>query len=223
MQQSDFQQLTDLIPNVSHETYQTLGHFADMLWQWQKHINLVANSTINDIWQRHILDSAQLFLFAPQAQHWLDLGSGGGFPALVLACLLKQQNQQSGAGASVTLIESNGKKAAFLREVIRRLELPAIVHQARIETILPKLPVPEIITARALSSLDALCGYIAPLMARPGGKACHALLQKGQSAAAEISEARRNWQFSIDIFPSRLQNESSVLVIRHIQPLSPIE
>jgi len=120
-------------------------------------------------------------------------------------------------------VESNGKKTAFLREVIRQLDLPAIVHQGRIETILPKLSTPDIITARALSSLNQLCAYIAPLMARPSSENCRAILQKGQNSEAEIAEAQQNWHFSIDIFPSQLQTDSSVLVIRHIRPRLPSE
>ncbi len=117
---------------VSRETLMLLESYVEHLQHWQKTTNLVAPSTLSQIWSRHIVDCAQLLALQPQARHWLDLGSGGGLPGLVLACQLKE------LGGSVDLIESNSKKAAFLRHVATSLNLPARVHAERIETATPR-------------------------------------------------------------------------------------
>ena len=113
---------------VSRETQDRLDRFVETLLRWQDRLNLIANSTISEIWTRHIADSLQLLPLAPQARTWVDLGSGAGFPGLVIACVLADE-----AGTRVHLIESNGKKAAFLREAVRATGTPAIVHAIRAE------------------------------------------------------------------------------------------
>ena len=111
---------------VSRETQDRLDRFVETLLRWQDRLNLIANSTIGEIWTRHVADSLQLLPLAPQARTWVDLGSGGGFPGMVIACALADE-----VGTRVHLIESNGKKAAFLREAVRATGTPAVVHDKR--------------------------------------------------------------------------------------------
>src|SRR5690606_17618835 len=140
-----------VVPSVSRETAQRLMEFEALFRKWSKAINLASPSTLADLWNRHILDSAQIFPLAPQATRWLDLGSGGGFPGIVTACFLKDV-----PGASIDLVESAGQKAAFLRTAAGHLDIPARVHAVRIEAVRDKITSPEIITARALASLTDL-------------------------------------------------------------------
>jgi 16S rRNA (guanine527-N7)-methyltransferase len=134
---------------VSRETLARLDRFVELLLQWQARMNLVAPSTLPQLWTRHIADSLQLLPLMPEARVWCDLGSGGGFPGLVIACALAER-----PGATVHLIESNAKKAAFLREAQRLTAAPAIVHGVRAEKFVDSPPQRiEVVTARALASL----------------------------------------------------------------------
>ena len=143
-----YQRLIDVAGPVSRETFAGLEAFELMFRTWARRINLAANSTLDDLWNRHILDSAQLAPLAPVALRWLDLGSGGGFPGLVLAFLLKAR-----PGGQIDMIESNRKKAGFLQAVIGQFSLPARVHALRIDDEIKGLEPPEIVTARALAPL----------------------------------------------------------------------
>ncbi len=124
----DRAQAAALVENVSRETWERLEQFVELLLKWQNSTNLVASSTLPQVWTRHIADSLQLLALAPDARTWIDLGAGAGFPGLVIACALAKI-----PGAEVHLVESNQKKASFLREAARILSLPAIVHAQRIE------------------------------------------------------------------------------------------
>jgi len=208
-----FNELKVILPNVSRETFDDLETYAALLQQWQRRINLVANATLPVLWQRHVLDSVQLFPLAEKARgalskNWLDVGSGGGFPGLVLAILIKHCG-----GNQITLIESNGKKAAFLRMVVAKLHLPAQIINQRIKTSYDHVRAPDIITARALADLPKLLALIAPFF----GEQTLALLQKGQGFIQEIEQARRKWQFDLVCYPSRIDEESTILAIRNLQ------
>ena len=136
--------------DVSRETIDKFQAYLTLLEKWQRRINLVANSTLAEAWQRHILDSGQLAaLYPPQTTRVMDVGSGAGFPGLVLAIM---------GGVTVDLVESDQRKAVFLSTVIRELGLPAKVHNQRIET-LPRL-FPDVITARALAPVPKLLKLI---------------------------------------------------------------
>ena len=145
---------------LNNEQYEKLKQYEDILLRWQPHINLVAKSTLPNIWVRHFADSLQLlkvakiFLDKP-ITHWLDIGSGAGFPGLVIAIGLTNKHD-----ALVELIESDERKAAFLRTVVRELKLPAKIYCERIEDVLPNLSsIPQIISARALAPLCSLIDY----------------------------------------------------------------
>lgn len=180
---------------VSRETLARLDRFVATLLTWQRRINLIASASIRTIWTRHVADSLQLLSLAPAAKVWLDLGSGGGFPGLVIACALRET-----PGARVHLVESNGKKAAFLREAVRVTGAPAIVHQARIEQMGTKLNEPvEIVTARALAPLADLLALTEPWLK----KGAQALFPKGQDVGAELTEASKYWNIEAVLVPSK--------------------
>ena len=170
---------------VSRETEARLDRYLDLLRQWQTKTNLVAPSTLPHLWTRHVADSLQLLRLAPAAKVWVDLGSGGGFPGVVLACALAEK-----PGAKVHLIERNSKKAAFLREALRITSAPGIVHATGIEDIVDRIEGPfDCVTARALAPLHQLIGLAEPLL----GKGAKALLPKGQDVESELTEATKYW------------------------------
>lgn len=190
--------------DVSRETLQRLSAYVELLLQWQKRINLISPATVPEIWTRHILDSTQLMQIKPQARDWLDLGSGGGLPGLVIGCFLADV-----PGGHIHLVESNGKKAAFLRHVAISLDLPVHVTVGRIEDVLESLPQPEIVTARALASLTDLIGYT-NLLLKKGGIG---LFPKGRDAEEELTEAQRNWQFSVTLHRSVTDSAAEIIEV----------
>ncbi|MEZ5787886.1 MAG: 16S rRNA (guanine(527)-N(7))-methyltransferase RsmG [Xanthobacteraceae bacterium] len=197
---------------VSRETGARLDRFVDMLLAWQSKTNLIAPSTVPHLWKRHIADSLQLLPLAPAARRWIDLGTGGGFPGLVIACALAEE-----PGASVQLVDSHARRAAFLREVIRTLVLPAIVHCQRIEDFVAgEVEPPDVITARALAPTDRLAGLIHPLMA-PGTKA---LLLKGQDVEVELTKASKYWNIGTDLVQSRTDPQGRIVVVHALEPRS---
>jgi 16S rRNA (guanine527-N7)-methyltransferase len=181
--------------NVSRETLARLEAFAALVLQWTPKINLVSKASTADLWQRHIVDSVQIFDHAPtQKGLWADLGSGGGFPGMVIACLAAEERPE----LKVTLVESDLRKAEFLRHAARQLHLDLTVNTERIEQLAPLKA--DVISARALAPLDLLCAYAARHLA-PGGIA---LFPKGAQAEAEIKAAEQNWHFRL----TRLQSET---------------
>ena len=197
--------------SVSRETEARLDIFVDALLRWQSKLNLVAPSTLPELWTRHIADSLQLLALAPQARVWADLGSGGGFPGMPIACALAGQT-----GAKVYLIESNGKKAAFLRAAVRATAAPAVVHQERIEKFGETCAeAVQVVTARALAPLKTLCIQAFPFVA----KGAIALFPKGQDVEAELTDAAKYWRLQASRVPSRTSPDGSVVVIRALESL----
>ncbi|OYU47988.1 MAG: 16S rRNA (guanine(527)-N(7))-methyltransferase RsmG [Rhizobiales bacterium PAR1] len=190
---------------VSRETFERLEAYVALLLQWQGHINLIAPSTIPEIWTRHIQDSVQLHRLKPEARLWVDLGSGGGLPGLVLASILVET-----PGSAIHLVESNGKKASFLRHVATELQLPAIVHSQRIEDAIPALPTPDVVTARALSSLTDLIGY-SNLLLKSGAVG---LFPKGRDAGEELTEAQKSWHFTYALHESTTDAAAKIVELR---------
>ena len=258
--------------DVSRETIARLTTYERLLRQWQKAVNLVAPSTLDDIWHRHFADSAQLLVLAPTARTWLDLGSGAGFPGLVVAIMLADktraapmvpvpsplvgEGQGGGDGRTfnvggpptpipsphhaegvsstrrggelprgsptaprITLLESNARKCAFLHEVVRHTGiLPGIavdILSTRIEAAATQVSLhgPDVVSARAVAPLDKLLGLVAPL----SGTGTVGLFLKGRDAAAELEAAERQWEFEVDLVPSRTEPEARVVVIRHLR------
>jgi 16S rRNA (guanine527-N7)-methyltransferase len=196
---------------VSRKTEQRLLTFVDLLLLWQEKTNLVAESTLPLLWSRHISDSLQLVALAPDARVWVDFGSGGGFPGIPIACALADQ-----PGAQIHLVESNGKKAAFLREVVRKIGLPAQVHQERVEKFGESCAeTVHVVTARALAPLKVLCDQAFPLIA----KGAVGLFPKGQDVAAELTEAAKYWRLKASTVPSVTSAAGSIVIVRSLQPL----
>jgi 16S rRNA (guanine527-N7)-methyltransferase len=193
-----------LVP-VSREIAARLDRFVALLLQWQTRINLIAPSTVPAIWTRHIADSLQLLELAPQAKCWVDLGSGGGFPGIPIGCALADV-----AGATVHLVESNAKKAAFLREAVRHIGAPAIVHPVRIEEFMRNFSErPDVVTARALAPLQDLLALAEPLL-KTGAKG---LFPKGQDVDAELTLASKCWSMQMELVPSKTDPRARIVVV----------
>jgi 16S rRNA (guanine527-N7)-methyltransferase len=198
---------------VSRETFGDLEALADLAAKWQQSINLVSNASMPHFWQRHLADSAQLNDLAPADRKvWIDLGSGGGFPGLVIALLRREE-----ASFQMHLVESNGKKCAFLREASRQLRLPVTIHMARVEQALPKLvalnPTESIVlSARALAALDQLLEWCcSPLM-----QSAVALFPKGQDVDDELADARKTWNFHCDLIQSISEPRARIVRISNL-------
>lgn len=193
---------------VSRETFERLVAFEQLFLKWNRSINLAAPSTLDDVWGRHILDSAQLARIAPEAKRWADLGSGGGFPGLVLAFLLVERD-----GASIDLVESNRKKASFLQAVIGQFGLPARVVARRIDDSYALVSTPEIVTARALAALPALLDLSAPWLT----KGSRALFHKGRDYRAEVEESTHRWAFDLVEHPSMTDAHGVILEVTDLR------
>ena len=210
--ESDKKRALALTP-VSRETQERLEVFVDLLLLWQEKINLVAESTLPLLWTRHVADSLQLVALASEARVWVDFGSGAGFPGIPIACALVGT-----PGAMVHLIESIGKKANFLREVVRALALPAQVHQERAEKFGETCAeTVHVVTARALSPLKILCDQAFPLIAR----GALGLFPKGQDVEAELTEAAKYWTIQAKKMPSKTSPEGCILVVTGLKPRKP--
>lgn len=196
---------------VSRETMARLDLIADLLTHWQKTINLVSPATLPDLWTRHMDDSLQLLDLAPPPPlHWVDLGSGGGFPGLVVAAVLAER-----PGSQVHLVESDTRKAAFLREAARRAGLPASVHPQRIEqAAAPLAPGTQVVSARALAPLPKLLELAAPFLA----EGALGIFPKGKDAESELTAARKGWTLDAELRPSRSDPDARVLLVRRAIP-----
>lgn len=196
---------------VSRETLKRLEIYVDLLLKWQQTTNLIAPSTLATIWTRHVADSLQLLDLVPDARVWVDFGSGGGFPAIPVACALAEK-----PGAIVHLVESNGKKAAFLREAIRVTGAPAQVHMERVEkyTQDPVNSV-DVVSARALAPLKVLCDQAFPLIER----GAVGLFPKGLDVAAELTEAAKYWNIEATTVASKTSPEGCIVIVRGLKPL----
>jgi 16S rRNA (guanine527-N7)-methyltransferase len=185
---------------VSRETMERLETYAKLLEQWQPKVNLIGASTFADLWNRHMLDSAQIYDYLPPGQV-LDAGSGAGFPGLVLAIMAKEDDERG----PFHLVESDGRKCAFLTEVVKETEAKAIVHNERVEAMRP-FPVAAI-TARALAPLDRLLPLVENFMV-PG---THAFFLKGRGVNDELTEARKDWKITAERIQS-VSDPSGVLL-----------
>lgn len=200
------------VQNVSRETLDRLTTFVALVEKWQRATNLIAPGTLPGIWRRHIADGAQLLPLFPEARTWLDLGSGAGFPGLVIAILVGER------GGHVHLVESDTRKAAFLREAIRSTAATATVHQGRIEAVLADWSTDvDLVTARALAPLPRLLDLVSPLV--PAG--VHAAFPKGREYQREIAEASKSWEFDLVKHKSRIEDDAVILDITRLRPKQP--
>ncbi len=193
--------------DVSRETIEQLKAYESLVRKWNPRINLVSRASLEDFWNRHIEDSVQICAAASDVDgDWLDIGSGGGMPGIVAAILAKQQNRS----CRVTLVESDQRKAAFLRNCGRELGLGITVLSQRIEEISAQNA--QILSARALAPLAELLGFAELHLARSGT----AIFPKGAKYRQEIEAARAEWNFSVEELPSATDNDASILRIGEI-------
>lgn len=203
MDQTLWQQL-----GTSAAGLQKLRDFGALTEKWTAKINLIAKSTISDLWARHIEDSARICLFAPENPAlWADFGSGGGFPGLIAATIL----QDHGATTRFVLVESDQRKSAFLREAARQLALPVEVRAERAEAIAPLGA--DVVSARALAPLDMLCATV-ERHAAPGALA---LFPKGEAWAQEVAAAQKNWVFDLVPQPDPGHKGAALLELRNLR------
>jgi 16S rRNA (guanine527-N7)-methyltransferase len=220
---------------VSRETLARLATYEGLLRRWQGAVNLVSPSTVNAIWHRHFADSAQLVALAPSARAWVDLGSGAGFPGLVVAILLTGEARFRADNAAcephaeprtneqgvprMTLIESNARKCAFLREVVRATQIAASLSVDILSTRIEKatthgsLQPPDVVSARAVAPLDKLFALAAPLFA----SSTVGLFLKGRDAAAELQAAKKLWNFQSELVSSRTERDARIVVVRKLE------
>jgi 16S rRNA (guanine527-N7)-methyltransferase len=197
---------------VSRETIRRLDIFVELLLSWQRTTQLIAKSTVPRVWTRHVADSLQLLDLAPDARIWVDLGSGAGFPGLVIACALAKM-----PGACVHLVESNAKKAAFLREAARITEVPVSIHAQRIEKFVESFDQrADVVTARALAPLKALADQSFDLL-KAGAMG---IFPKGQDVEAELTESSKYWTMNATLVPSRTDSKGRIVIVRALQRLA---
>jgi 16S rRNA (guanine527-N7)-methyltransferase len=196
---------------VPRETIHRLTCYAELLAHWQKSTSLVAASTLPQLWSRHFADSAQLLALAQNARLWLDLGSGAGFPGLVVAIL-----EAGRPGFRMHLVESSRKKCAFLAEVARETEAPVEIHAMRIEELAEETPrlMPDVVSARALAPLPRLFELASPFF----GPQTRGLFLKGEEAEAEIEAARQGWDFHARLHRSVTSARSHIVAIAELWP-----
>jgi 16S rRNA (guanine527-N7)-methyltransferase len=194
---------------VSRETEERLDCFVELLLTWQKTTHLISPSTIPNLWTRHVADSLQLIDLAPNARLWVDLGSGGGFPGVVIACALADT-----PGAQIHLVESNTRKAAFLREAIRVTSAPGVVHPIRIEKFVSNFSaIADAVTARALLPFKSLLDNSFSILSRD----TLGLFPKGQDVAAELTQAAKYWKVEYTLAPSRTDSLARIVVVRGLE------
>jgi 16S rRNA (guanine527-N7)-methyltransferase len=188
---------------VSRETFDRLQEFEALFRKWNARINLTARSTEDELWDRHIIDSAQLAGLKPNCRQWLDLGSGGGFPGLVIAFIEKER------GGRVQLVESNRKKAGFLQAAVAEFDLPARVFTSRIGDSYDAIAMPQTVTARALAPLTDLLELARPWLE----SGANGLFHKGRDYRTEIQECADRWSFDLVEHPSRTDSDAVILEI----------
>ncbi|MBL9049097.1 MAG: 16S rRNA (guanine(527)-N(7))-methyltransferase RsmG [Tabrizicola sp.] len=194
--------------NVSRETLAALRGFEQLVRRWTPAINLVSKSTLQDFWNRHIVDSAQVFShYPPSARQWVDLGSGGGFPGLVVAILARELQPS----LRVVLVEADLRKATFLRQAVQELRLQAEVRSDRIESLQPLAA--DVLSARALAPLSELLAF-ADQHLLPDGVA---IFQKGSRYNEELVAAIKSWDFEVEVQQSLSEPSAAILVIRKIK------
>lgn len=192
--------------DVSRETQERLERFADLFLKWAARINLIAPSTIEQVWARHIVDSLQIRNIVSQPGRWIDIGSGGGFPGIITAITLAESQD-----GWIDLVESNNKKCSFLRMALTETGGRGKVHPVRIEEAVKSLAAPDFISARALADLDSLFGYVMPWAET--NPDLRLVFHKGRDYPAEIDKARGRWDFDLIKHQSVVEADSVILEI----------
>lgn len=199
-------------PDVSRETRERLETYEAILRQWQRRMNLVSGASLETLWRRHFLDSAQLGPLLPTENkpHIVDVGTGAGFPGMVLAIL--------GFATRISLVEANAKRCAFLREVARATGTNVDIVEGRVETaeVIANLGVVDVVVARACAPLDKLLDLVFGIL----NQQTSCIFLKGKGYTAELDAAEANWKFDSDIKPSCTSSEGRILLITHVETRS---
>ena len=193
-------------PDVSCETIKQLEDYVDLVVKWNPAINLVSKGDLENIWDRHIEDSAQIVRLTDIGPSWVDLGSGGGFPGIVVAILLKTLSHST----KVVLVESDSRKAVFLRHVITQLDLNCEVQNIRIES--SSIETASVVSGRALAGLPKLLDLSEHLI----DKDTVCLFMKGKAFSNELKLARDKWSFDCDVVQSKTSADGAILIIRNV-------
>lgn len=193
--------------DVSRETRERLTAFCELVRKWNPRVNLVSRASLTELWDRHIVDSLQLASIPENTDRWADLGSGGGFPGIVVASVLKDTTPT----AQITMVESDQRKSAFLRTAIRELELNATVISKRIEQCEPLNA--TTLSARALAPLSDLLRFSAQHLSPDG----QAIFPKGASWEKEVEDACQEWSFQYEAIKSQTDPSAAILLIRDIE------
>ena len=205
---ADRAQALALVP-VSRETEERLALYVDRLARWRKVTNLISEASFAEVWTRHIADSGQLLDLAPDAKRWVDLGSGAGFPGMVLAIRLAGR-----PGAMVHLVESDQRKCAFLREVARTTGAPAEIHAARIESLAPDSLMPvDAVTARALAPLPILLGFAKLWLAR----GAVGIFPRGRTTEAQLRAYPDSAMLRFETVDSKIDSRAAILIVRQAE------
>lgn len=192
--------------NVSRETIQRLEIFEQVIRKWNPKINLVSRSSLEDLWTRHIIDSIQVYRSAPETDQWLDIGSGGGFPGLIVGIMAADENPEM----AITLIESDQRKSVFLRTAARECGFKINVISERIEKV--DALATKVLSARALADLNTLLGFAKHHLDMDGV----ALFPKGVTWKKELEEARQYWRFDIEPITSLTEPDAVILKVRGV-------
>jgi 16S rRNA (guanine527-N7)-methyltransferase len=197
---------------VSRETLDRLVLYVSLLRKWNPVKNLVSPQTLSVVWERHVADCLQLVALAPEARIWVDLGSGGGLPGLIVAAVLAGRSD-----THIHLVESKLGKAAFLREAARQMAVPATIHASRIEDVLAEWADPvDVVTARALASLDQLLTLSVPLL-KTGAIG---LFPKGQDVGSELTQAAKYWKLDTVLTQSATEQDGRIVTVRRAEPVA---
>lgn len=200
--------MRDIGLDVSRETMERLEHYFALLNKWNPSINLVSKATLEDAWSRHFVDSAQVYRYAPEGWRiWADFGTGGGFPGAVIAILAAEKNP----GGNVALVESDRRKATFLRAVMRETGVAAAIHADRIEALDPIGA--DVISARALAELKKLLEF----SAKHGLSGTTCLFPKGQSWKKELIAAQESWSFTYEAIKSETNQDAVILKVGELK------
>lgn len=202
-----FEQLRRVVPDVSRETFDRLLAYEQLFMKWSKSFNLASPATLHEFWSRHVLDSAQLFTIKEPKGTWLDIGSGGGLPGVVTAIMMREST-----GAHVHLIESNGKKVAFLRTALLETGAAGTVHLSRIEDAPNIITAVDIVTARAVSSLERLFQLTSPWLLN----GATGLFHKGQDFQREFDETRGAWRADLIKHVSVIDPASVIVEVKSL-------
>jgi 16S rRNA (guanine527-N7)-methyltransferase len=195
---------TNWISTLDKRTVERLKIYHDLLLKWKSVKNLISNNSYQDIWVRHFQDSAQILDLVEAPKSWIDIGSGGGFPGLVVAILLTEKSK-----CNVQLIDSDHRKCAFLRHVSRETGVPVEVHCGRIEEIIPRLPRPDVISARALAPMRQLLDWSAPFIE----KGTIGLFLKGQDVDKELTDISIYSNFKMQMVESKTDPKAKIVLV----------